>query len=350
MKKITIIMFLVGVILLNCVGCKVAKDPVDTDGSNKFDVSNKKETITEDNTNINEKNNLVSYNGKLKVEGVNLVNQYDEIIQLKGISSHGLQWYGDYINKNNIKVLKDVWHSNVFRIAMYTEENGYIANNSLKDILIEKVDMLISMDMYVIIDWHILSDGNPMTYVNESKEFFDNISSKYANVPNVIYEICNEPNGYNWNDYIKPYADQVIKTIRNNSKDSIIIVGTNTWCQDILEPIDNRIDDDNVMYAVHFYAGTHTEWLRERVTEALKSGLPVFVSEWGTSAADGNGGVYKDEAQKWVDFMKNNNISWCNWSLSDKNETSALLKPNAGAQGIESLSESGQFVKQAMLK
>lgn len=345
MKKTILTILLCGITFLCVTGCKTSKEEL-----NDNNTSNKKEQIIEENKNIIEKNNLVSYNGNLKISGTSLVNQYDEKIQLKGISSHGLQWYGEFINENNIKVFRDEWHSNVFRIAMYTAENGYIQNKNLKETLVQKVDMLISMDMYVIIDWHILSDGNPLTYVNESKEFFDYVSKKYADVPNVIYEICNEPNGHIWDNFIKPYADQVIPVIRNNSKNSIIIVGTNTWCQDILEPINNPINDENVMYAVHFYAGTHKEWLRDRVKQALNSGLPIFVSEWGTSSADGNGGVFTDEAQKWVDFMDSNNISWCNWSLSDKNETSALLKPGAGEKGINSLSPSGEFVKKVMIK
>lgn len=297
------------------------------------------------------KNNLVSYNGSLKVSGTKIVNQYGEPIVLKGISSHGLQWFGDFINENNIKVLRDEWHSNVFRIAMYTDEGGYISNRSLRDTLINKVDMMIKNDMYVIIDWHILSDGNPLTHKNEAKEFFDYVSKRYANVSNVIFEICNEPNGgVTWNNDIKPYADEIISVIRNNNSRAIIIVGTANWSQKVLEPVNNRINDSNVMYALHFYAGTHKEYLRNEAQQAIASGLPIFVSEWGASAADGNGGVYLDEAQKWIDFMDSNGISWCNWSLTNKNESSALLNPGASIYDINNLSQSGIFVKSAIQK
>lgn len=34
--------------------------------------------------------------------------------------------------------------------------------------------------MYVIIDWHILSDGNPNTYVEDAKKFFAQMALKYA--------------------------------------------------------------------------------------------------------------------------------------------------------------------------
>lgn len=230
---------------------------------------------------------------------------------------------------------------------MYTSENGYIENRSLKDKVIEIVDTAIKLDMYVIIDWHILKDNDPMIYKEEAKSFFNEISSKYKNYPNVIYEICNEPNGnVTWENNIKPYAEEVIDVIRQNSKNSIIIVGTGTWSQDVDKAAENPIDDKGVMYAFHFYAGTHKEDLRQRVKEALNK-IPIFVSEWGVSDASGTGGVYLEEAQRWIDFMNENNLSWANWSLSDKDESSALLLPNAPSTKIidSYLSESGKYVK-----
>ena len=297
------------------------------------------------------KNNYVSYNGKLKVNGTKLVNQFNEKIILKGISSHGIQWYNDFINKDSIKILKNEWNTNVFRLAMYTEENGYITNKKIYSDLIKDIDLLISEDMYVIIDWHILSDGNPNKHKSDAIEFFDKVSKKYANKPNIIYEICNEPNNTSWSE-IKLYATDVIKIIRNNTKDSIIIVGTNNWDQDVLDPINDRIEDDNVMYALHFYSGTHKEFLRERAKKALDNNLPLFVSEWGTSKADGSNGTYLEEAKKWMDFMEQNDLSWCNWSLTDKNESSAILKPGSSKTNFtdDDLSESGSFIKSVLTK
>lgn len=342
MKRKKIIVVLLTIILI--CGC-----------SNKETTTNKKlEKKIKNKNNVVEKvkkNNLVSYNGKLHLDGTDIVNQYNEKIQLKGISSHGLQWYSNYVTEENIKIFRDEWNANLFRLAMYTDEGGYLSNKSIYDTLIEKTDMIIKNDMYVIIDWHILHDNNPMSHKDEAKEFFEKVSSKYKNNPNVIYEICNEPNGgTNWNNDIKPYADEIIDTIRKNSKDSIIIVGTGTWSQDILDPINNRINDKNTMYALHFYAGTHKEWLRDRLKQALESKLPIFVSEWGTPSADGNGGIDLEESRKWTDFMKENNISWTNWNLSDKNESSALLKSGTKTNGFtdNDLTESGKFIKSIM--
>ena len=311
------------------------------------DDSNQK---NDENNNLNDnksKNNLVSYNGWLKIENNTLVNERKEKIRLKGISTHGLQWYSKYANYDMMKSLKEELDINLFRIAMYTEENGYIYNKSLKNKVEEIVENAKKLDMYVIIDWHILSDGDPLMHKEEAKEFFREMSLKYKDYPNVIYEICNEPNGnVTWENNIKPYAEEVIKEIRENSKKSIIIVGTPTWDQEVDKPAKNKINDELVMYALHFYSGTHTEWLRERVKEALKD-IPIFVSEWGVSDASGNGGVYKEETIKWINFMKENNLSYAVWSLSDKNESSALLIPGASENKIidDNLSEAGKLIK-----
>ena len=336
MKKKIILLLMVLTLLTSACG--------KTETTTKKNNANKKETtVTEKKV---EKNNYVSYNGNLSLEGNNIVNQYKEKIVLKGISSHGLQWFNYLITDENIKTLKS-WNTNVFRLAMYTKEGGYIDNRNVYDDLIKDIDLVISNDMYVIVDWHILSDNNPNNYKNEAIDFFDKISSKYKNTPNIIYEICNEPNGgTSWND-VKSYAEDVIKTIRKNSN-NIIIVGTPTWSQDVDSVINNKIDDKNTMYALHFYSGTHKDDLRNKAKRALDNNVPIFVSEFGVSDASGNGGVYLDEANKWMEFIKNNNLSFINWSLADKNESSALLKQDSKVVSDDSLSESGKYIKNVL--
>ena len=325
--------YLLVLLLVFSIGCnkKTEDKPIET----------KKEKIVKEEI---EKNNYVSYNGNLKVKDTNLVNQYDEIIQLRGISTHGLQWYSNLASKENMQQLKN-WGSNVFRIAMYTEENGYIQNKDLKNKVKEIVEYAKELDMYVIIDWHILSDNNPNIHKEEAKEFFEEMASYYKNTPNIIFEICNEPNGNtNWND-VKGYAEEIIPIIRKYSN-NIIIVGTPTWSQDV--DLVTKLDDNNTMYALHFYSGTHKEYLRNKIDKALSNNIPIFVSEFGVSDASGNGGVYLDEAKVWLKYLNDKKISWVNWSLSDKNESSALLIPNSNKVEENNLSESGKFIKEQM--
>lgn len=310
-------------------------------------------TIIENNEPINivpndiVKNNYVSYNGFLSIENNNLVNQYSEKIMLRGMSSHGIQWFPEFINDYNIKKLKE-WGANVIRIAMYTDEGGYLSNKDLKKKLYEMVDLVISNDMYVVIDWHILHDNNPLTNLESAKEFFEEASNKYKDVPNVIYEICNEPNGNTTWDDIYSYANEVINVIRNNSRNSIIIVGTPNWSQDVDKAALKPLSDELVMYALHFYAGTHREDLRNRLKSVLNK-IPVFVSEFGITDASGYGNIDLAEGEKWINLLEECNISWINWSLTNKDEGASFLIPNSSNNiSEEDLSVSGKFIKERL--
>lgn len=366
MKKLVLIIILVtisigiaygfNILLTNVTDTPNEPQPKnEIQNENKIDENNKNEIKEPQNETKSEvvASQYVSYNGWLKVDGTQIKNEKNNSFTLKGISSHGLQWFPNILTYNNLKTLKDTWNINVFRIAMYTDENGYISNkDSIKQKLYEVADNVINLDMYVVIDWHILHDNNPNIYKEDAKSFFDEVSNKYKNTPNVIYEICNEPNGENvtWDNDVKPYADEIIPIIRKNSPKSLIIVGTPRWCQ-VLKPIvQNKLNYDNILYSCHFYAGTHKQELRDEVSFALQNNIPVIISEWGTTDASGNGNVDTSETQKWIEFLNNNNISFINWSFCNKNESSALITDafpvnDLNASFNDYLSESGRLVK-----
>lgn len=290
----------------------------------------------------------VSQNGWLKVVGTSLCNEKGKPIVLRGMSTHGIQWYPQFASKESIANTAS-YGANLFRVAMYTAENGYISQpQSVMKQTLQAVDAAIANDMYVIIDWHILSDGNPKTYQAQAKKFFEQVSKRYKDQPAVLYEICNEPNGnVSWNNDIKPYAEEMVKTIRANSPNAVILIGSGTWSQDIHHAAANPVLGKNLMYTCHFYAGTHGKWLRDRIDSALAAGLPIFISEWGTSAADGSGGVFLEASSQWISFLNSRGISWANWSLCDKAETSAALRPGTSPNKKwtqNDLSASGKFV------
>ena len=291
--------------------------------------------------------NGASQNGWLHVNGTQLVNEQGHAVVLHGMSSHGLQWFSQYTTRNAIGSTA-AYGANLFRVAMYTKEGGYLSQKqAIMKKLYAAVDAAISRNMYVIIDWHILSDGNPKSHQRAAKIFFRKVSQRYGNTPNVIYEICNEPNGKGTWKNIRSYANAVIPVIRKNSPKSLILVGTPTWSQDVDVVAQSPLACKNIMYTCHFYAGTHKAWLRNRILTAMEQGVPVFVSEWGTSGATGGGGVYKKEAGKWISFMEKHKISWANWSYCNKSESSAALKRGANAEdGLKKweLSESGKYV------
>ena len=220
----------------------------------------------------------------------------------------------------------------------------------LEQLIAKGVSYAKDLGMYVIIDWHILSDGNPQQNQKEALKFFKKMAKKYKNNTNVIYEICNEPNGGTSWSTIKKYAEKIIKGIRTYDKKAVILVGTPNWSQDVdqaaLSPVSKKYRK-NVMYTLHFYAATHKEWLRDKAQAALDKGLPLFVSEFSICDASGNGGLDKAEAKKWLTFLDKNNISYMAWSLSNKAESSAFIKSgcsNTGKWSSKNLTAAGKWI------
>lgn len=300
----------------------------------------------------------VSQHGQLSVKNGQLVDKSGKGYQLRGMSTHGLTWFPEFVNESAFKTLRDDWNTNVVRLAMYVDEWGngqcYMGNKSGSLELLEKgVDICIKLDMYVIIDWHVLNPGDPSKYTNEAKSFFETVSKRYAKYPNVIYEICNEPNGgASWSSNIKPYAEKIIPVIRKNAPNSVIIVGTPTWSQEIDKPLSDPLNYKNVMYAFHFYAATHAG-LHSNVENCVAQGLPVFVSEFGTCDASGGGANDFNETQKWLSYFDKQGISYCNWSICNKDETCSVLRPGTSANGNWSesdLTENGKWIRNWLRK
>lgn len=283
----------------------------------------------------------------LEVKDNKIVNASDKTVVLKGVSTHGIAWYPQYVNKQCFKSFKKMG-ANTIRLAFYSDDSaGY--DKSLYIKVEEGVKAATDLGMYVIIDWHILSDGNPKTNQKKAKEFFTYFAKKYAGQTNVLYEICNEPNGdVTWDRDIKPYAEKMIKVIRKYDKNGIIIVGTPTWSQDVdlvaEDPIRNQ---KNIAYAFHFYAATHKDQLREKLKTANEKGLPVIVTEFSICDASGNGKIDKKEAKAWMKLLKKHKIGRVAWNISNKNETSALIQPSCKKTdkiSKKNLSKSGKWI------
>lgn len=310
--------------------------------------------------------------GQLRVEGTQLVSESGEPVQLRGMSSGGLQSCFQFFNDDVCDTLIQDWGCTVIRLAMTSHglDNGY---TYFPDRYFNEVcgylDTLIDHGVYVIVDWHILFDGDPTEYQEDAIDFFSRISAIYGDCPNVIYEVCNEPNGMryddpespvDWDNVIKPYAESVIAAIRENDPDNIIIVGTPTWSQDVDVASLNPIDADNIMYTLHFYAGSHGQDHMDKVITAVENGLPIFCTEWGVSLDSGNSGVFYTETLEWMDLLNQYNISWCNWSIGTAIlESSNALRLYSNSFTIEQkiqghwpdemLSSSGLFVRSLIL-
>lgn len=289
--------------------------------------------------------------GQLKISGTTITGQNDEVVQLVGMSLFWSQWIGKYYNYDCIKWLKDDWKCSVVRAAMAVNYNGYSKFPRREQRKIEKVvEAAIDLGIYVIIDFH---EHNAENFLPEAKTFFGEMARKYGKYPNVIYEIYNEPLMISWSGVIKPYCNEVIKVIREYDPDNIIICGTSSWSQNVDEASLDPIVDKNIAYALHFYSGTHKQWLIDKAEKAMQNGICLFVSEYGTTDANGDGPVYISESHMWYGWMDKYSISHCNWSVADKKESSSALIKGASARGgwkEFQVKPSGQLVRTVLAK
>ena len=291
--------------------------------------------------------------GALHVENGKLTDADGNIVQLYGMSTHGIAWFPQYINYDSFRTLRDDWNTNCIRLAMYTAEyGGYCAGGDkeqLKQLVRDGVSYATELGMYVIVDWHILSDCDPNQNKDEAIAFFREMSEAFTDNDNVLYEICNEPNsGTSW-DSIKSYAEEVIPVIREQKPDAVILVGTPTWSQEIDKAAASPLTFDNVMYTLHFYAGTHKDDLRNRLETCAQNNLPVFVSEFGMCDASGNGANDFDSTTKWLDLLNKYQISFCCWNLANKDESSSVFKAASTALSDwtdEDFNESGRWIRE----
>lgn len=290
--------------------------------------------------------------GALHVENGKLTDENGNTVQLYGMSTHGIAWFPQYINYDSLRTLRDDWNTNCIRLAMYTAEyGGYCAGGDkeqLKQLVKDGVSYATELGMYVIVDWHILSDCDPNQNKDEAIAFFREMAEVFADNDNVLYEICNEPNGGTSWDSIKSYAEEVIPVIRAQKPDAVILVGTPTWSQEIDKAAASPLDDSNVMYTLHFYAGTHKDDLRNRLETCVQNGLPVFVSEFGMCDASGNGANDFVSTTKWLELLNKYQISFCCRNLANKDESSSVFKASSTALSDwtdDDFNESGRWIR-----
>lgn len=266
----------------------------------------------------------------LRVEGTTLTAGDDPVV-LRGVSFGWHNLWPRFYNAGSVRFLADVWQADAVRAAMGIDlKDGWLERPRRAERLVRRVvEGAIEEGIYVIIDWHC-----HRLLPREASAFFARMARRYRGVPNVIYEICNEPDDrFTWTE-VKEYAVEVIASIRREDPEALILVGSPHWDQDVHLAADDPLEGvSNVMYTLHFYAGTHRDELRARADYALDRGLPLFVSECGASEASGDGRLDADSWRVWQEWMRSRGLSWLAWSVGDKRETSALLLPEASSRG-----------------
>jgi len=297
----------------------------------------------------------VGTHGALRVCGTKLCDRAGKPVQLRGMSTHGIQWYANCVNGPSLDVLARDWRADLLRISMYVQEDGYASDpRKFTELVDDYIDLATARGLYVIVDWHILDPGDPMANLDRARTFFGEIARRHRGATNILYEIANEPSGVSWSR-IRSYAEQVIPVIRAQDPDAVVLVGTRGWSSlgisedaDEREVIANPVRAANVMYTFHFYAASHGHNYLNALSRAADK-LPMFVTEFGTQKYTGDGGDNFTRAQSYLDLMAAKRVSWVNWNWSDDKRSGAVFKKGtckAGAYADPSrLKPAGTWVR-----
>lgn len=308
-------------------------------------------------------NNYVNEWGKLKLVGNQLSSEKGEPIQLRGWSTHGKNWQGScFDDKSDFELMKSKG-ANLARIAMYIDGQG---GNEDINWMKQCIQWTNELGMYCLVDWHILTPGDPNDGMYSGAEnFFRSISGWVASegFKNVIYEICNEPNVDEEGDpyrpdvwiWVKEYAEKILPVIAEKDPNAVVIVGTPQWDKALSCPMEFPISASaqknlNVMYTFHHYTCDQQMFLG--ILSAAAGSIPVFVTEWGASTDNGgdNGQVCLKDADNLMNVCKGKNlggqvISWANWSWSQDFRSSSAFSsyPN-------NMTQSGQYIETQLKK
>ncbi|MEU3601409.1 glycoside hydrolase family 5 protein [Streptomyces sp. NPDC006798] len=298
----------------------------------------------------------VEANGRLKVCGTGLCNEHRRPVQLRGMSTHGLQWYARCVSPGSLDALARDWKADVLRISMYIQEGGYETDpRRFTDLVSSAIDEATERGMYAVVDWHMLTPGDPHHNLARARTFFTEIARRHAGNENLLYEIANEPSGVSW-PRIKSYAEQLIPVIRRQDPHTPILIGTRAWSSlgvsesaDESEIVANPVNAENIMYTFHFYAASHRDPYYAALSRAADR-IPLFVTEFGTQNYAGEGADDFAAARRYLDLLDRKKISWINWNYSDDHRSGAVFKPGTCAAdgpwtGTSRLKEAGKWIR-----
>lgn len=311
----------------------------------------------------------VSWYGALKTRGVYLQDQKGVLnVQLKGPSLYWSTLDGaPFYNERTVDFFVDSMDISVIRASMAIKDwslgktiydgkgnFGYLsaevpdAKTRQKALIQDVVQAAIRNDIYVIVDWHSPTAAREQA---EAIAFFTEMGVLYKDVPNVIFEIYNEPYAISFST-VYAYSRAVIAAIRKTGNNNLILVGSPDFSSHPNQMADMGLNSEfaNIAYTLHFGATDEvTTGGRAKAADSAiqKQQVVVFASQWsGGSSAGGNPNVAASGA--WMNWMDNREISSCYWAVSASSDPESIWGSQADRWTLNGLTESGRIFHEYM--
>lgn len=248
------------------------------------------------------------------------------------------------------------WYPTMIRIGV-DDTNGALSNPSVlfSQYLDPHVQHAIAKNMYVIVDLHLIADFDANNTGSGTAQslvlnFWRYVAPYYANTPNVIFEVYNEPikpdNWASWKNYIQPVVDAIKSVAPNN----LIFMGGPQWSTRVNEAAANPVAGSNIVYVYHIYPnqGAPTAAALDSKFGNAANTIPVVITEFGWNSTstfsdrvtNGTTSAWGQPFRTYMDAHRH--ISWCSFVFDN------FWKPEYFDRSWNLLTgeNQGQFMKQ----
>lgn len=242
------------------------------------------------------------------------------------------------------------WFARVVRFPVYPNsidfQPGWIANPDtyFNNHLNPAIQNCVARQIYCIIDWHYISNYDTAAVDTATRNFWNYVAPRYANTPNVIFELYNEPiNPDNWATW-KQRAQPWVDIIRSHAPNNLILIGGPRWSQNLSSAGSSPFVGNNLVYVAHIYPqhGGQSTW--DSWFGNAANSVPFFITEWGwqNGGAQPTSGTLSGYGTPFSNYMESKGLSWTAWVFDD-NWQPVMFDANWNLLGGENFM--GQFTK-----
>ena len=286
----------------------------------------------------------------LKVSGVRLTDVHGDAVRLRGVDVCSMEWMaaGDHVLQS-INVATQDWHANIIRLPLSQDrwfgktDDSAGANEAAYHTLVDQAVAEAARDhAYIILDlhwsdmgvWgqnigqHALPDANSLA-------FWQAVAARYANRPNVIFDLYNEPIQAPWdvwrnggsvteNFHGQSYTynavglQQLLDAIRAAGAKNVVMAGGLGYSSQLDMPDRDLLSDphgNGVLYVSHYYPGWENEASWEKRMVVATKRFPVIVSEFGSDHSSLPNADPATHVGRVLNILREHGWNWCAWCM-----------------------------------